>query len=288
MTLIISAVNEKGVWQISDRRLVNLNPYKVVTDSATKMIRLDLTDGKAIIGYAGVGSVGDTEISEWLKRLFRGQKMSYREARNLLAASATRRISPRTRTAHEFSIASIVNGRPKFEVVAADWPGTLWRGGDTPKGNFGSWTPSQQIRHCVYFSGSGRSALTRKDQRIAVRTLKRSILQADQLEAALVHLHRVAYRKLKTKTISSDCICTHIDVDGGGWSHLHSSTEKKTITIPTISGGLPVDDIAKALMEVEGPELVAALREKRKPRSKTQEVQQALKTIDLTKDDSLP
>jgi len=70
MTLVISAVTPRGVWQISDRRLVDLKTGNVVTDSATKVFRLDLTDAKACISYAGVGSVADNEISEWLKRLF--------------------------------------------------------------------------------------------------------------------------------------------------------------------------------------------------------------------------
>jgi hypothetical protein len=288
MTLIISAVTSRGVWQLSDRRLIDPNTGDVLTDSATKVFRLELTDAKACIGYAGVGSVADAEISEWLKRLFRGRSLDYRAARNLLAASATKRLGPLVRDLHEFSIAAVVSGQPRFEVVAADRTQRVWKRGATPPGQFGSWSPQGRLRHCVYFSGSGRAVLNRADQRLVVQTLKRKSLTAAQLEDALVRLHRLAYQRLAPRTISYSCICTHIDEHGGGWSHLHDSHGTTVVSVPTIGSGLPVDEIAAEILRVQGPELNAALRERRTLKPNTEQVQEALKRIDTTPDDSLP
>jgi len=288
MTLVISAVSPRGVWQISDRRLVHPKTGSVVTDSAIKAFRLELADAKACIGYAGVGSVADNEISEWLKRLFRGRKLDYRGARNLLAVSATKKLGTVVETSHEFSIAAVVAGQPKFEVVAMDRTQQMWQRGATRAGQFGSWTPHGPLRYCVYFSGSGRSVLTRRDQLLAVRTLKRNMLTPGQLEAVLVRLHRLAYQRLRQKTISYECICMHIDEHGGGWSHLHDSKGTTTISIPTVASGLPVDDIAAAIMRVQGPELIAALNERRRPKASIDQVQEALKKVDTIPDDSLP
>jgi hypothetical protein len=288
MTLIISAVSPRGVWQITDRRLLHPRTGNVVTDTATKVFRLELADAKACIGYAGVGSVTDNEISEWLKRLFRGRKLDYRGARNLLAASATKKLSAVVSTLHEFSIASVVAGQPKFEVVAMDRTQQMWQRGATPAGQFGSWSPQGRLRYCVYFSGSGRAVLTRRDQRLVVRTLKRNLLTAAQLEAALVRVHRLVYERLRPKTISYECICTHIGKHGGGWSHLHDSNGTTTISIPTVASGFPVDDIAAAITRIDGPELIAALNEERRPKSNIDQVQEVLKGVAMTPDDSLP
>jgi len=288
MTLIISAVTSRGVWQLSDRRLIDPKTGDVVTDSATKVFRLELTDAKACIGYAGVGSVDHAEISEWLKRLFRGRSLDYRSARNLLAASATERLGPKVPELHEFSIAAVVSGQPRFEVVAVDRTEQAWQGDATAPGQFGSWSPQGRLRHLVYFSGSGRAGLNRADQRLVVRTVKRKSLTATQLEDALVRLHRLAYQRLAPKTISYECICTHIDEHGGGWSHLHDSDGTTIVTVPTIVSGLPVDEIASEILRVQGPELIDALRERRAPNPNTEQVQEALRRIDTRPDASLP
>ncbi len=287
MTLIISAVSAKGVWQVSDRRLINPETREVFTDSAIKVVRLDFTDAKACVGYSGIGSVADQEISKWMQRLLIGRRRSYREVRNLLAASASEKLSPLVGTTHEFSIVAIIDGRPHFEVLAVDRDQQYWKGGTAP-GQFGSWTPHSQIRRCVYFSGSGRVHLNRSDQRVAVRALKRKATTPEQLEAALVYLHRVAYSKPASPTISRDCICTHINAEGGGWSHLHHANGQSTIAVPTIAAGLPVDVIAKEILEIEGPELAKALKENRKPSPHIDRVNEALRQIRTTPDDSLP
>jgi len=79
-----------------------------------------------------------------------------------------------------------------------------------------------------------------------------------------------------------------MDVDGGGWSHLHDSSGVTTLPVPTVASGLPVDEIAAAILRVEGPELIAALKERRTPKPNTEQVNDALKRIETTPDDSLP
>jgi len=288
VTLIISAVSDKGVWQLSDRRLMDPQTGQVVTDTATKVIRLELSNAKVCIGYSGVGSVADQEISQWLKRLFRGRRMTYREARNMLAASATKRLTPHVGAVHEFSLVAIVEGRPHIEIIAADRNQKLWESTTVPSGQFGSWSPQGQILRGVYFSGSARESLKRKDRRIAVRTLKRKTVGSEQMEAELVHLHRIAYSSANPPTISSDCISTHIDEHGGGWSRLYTPTGMRTISIPTVSSGLPVDEIADVIVRIEGPVLKRALKRGQKASPKTDAINEALRRIDTTPDDSLP
>ena len=72
MTLIISIASPKGLWQCSDVRLsLNGNP---LSKPGMKHIRLNCHDGRALIGYSGVGKVGEIEISKWVRQALRGYK----------------------------------------------------------------------------------------------------------------------------------------------------------------------------------------------------------------------
>ncbi|MDT7043107.1 hypothetical protein [Candidatus Nitronereus thalassa] len=286
MTLVISAVSNKGLYQVSDRRLMNWSGTTTLTDDATKTVRLDLQDGKALVSYAGIGRVRDLQISEWLKRILRGQKLKYLEFRNLLAEKATQKITPLEATLHEFVIVANVEGKPRFEVISSDRTGNYYNSGSARNGVFGTFAPPR-IRSSVYFSGSGRDALSRQDKRVAVQAIKRRNLTSQQFEAVLVHLHLTAWKQQRNGSVSRDCICTHVDSQGGGWSHLHTSNGTSVYNLPSIMGGLPADDISKAIMKIVGPELSAAVREGRTPRSTIAEVQDALKGIELTPEDSL-
>lgn len=283
MTLVISAINRNGAWQCSDRRLTTTTGDRVITDVATKSFRLGVENGTVLVSYSGIGGIGERQVSEWMKRLFRGQRLDYRAARNLLAAAATRRLTPRN-VDHEFSICGFVDGHPLFEVLASDRTGQNWVGKAAPAGAFGSYLPRARFRRVVFFSGSGRSHLTRPELRLAVRTLKRRRLRPTEMEQVLVHLNRLVSER--TATVGHDCICSYMDAEGGGWARLHDASGQTTIPVPTISGGLPMDEIGMRLVEAVGPEMAEALREERTPNVST-ELDDILRTLDLQQDDRI-
>jgi len=74
MTLIVSLVGENSIWLLADRRL-SFKSGKP-KDDARKIMLLDCSDGKAIIGYAGLGATTlGTEPSDWISNVLRGRNL---------------------------------------------------------------------------------------------------------------------------------------------------------------------------------------------------------------------
>ena len=67
MTLILSCINKDTIYQISDRRLIQLQePYSVVDDESNKAV---LLDGRIAFGYTGLASLGGVRTDEWLMKV---------------------------------------------------------------------------------------------------------------------------------------------------------------------------------------------------------------------------
>lgn len=72
---------------MADRRLTVAN--KVLRDDATKICCLDTLDGKAIIGYAGLGATArGMEPSEWVSNSLRGLHVTIEQALEVLVNAA--------------------------------------------------------------------------------------------------------------------------------------------------------------------------------------------------------
>ncbi len=87
VTLVISIQTNRSLWLMADRRLTVAN--KVLRDDATKICCLDTLDGKAIIGYAGLGATArGMEPSEWVSNSLRGLRVTIEQALEVLANAA--------------------------------------------------------------------------------------------------------------------------------------------------------------------------------------------------------
>lgn len=73
MTLVLALRGRTTIWMLADRRLTA--GQRIVSDSATKLVRLESDGHKAIIGYAGLGATAaGTQPSEWMNNVFRGRR----------------------------------------------------------------------------------------------------------------------------------------------------------------------------------------------------------------------
>ena len=118
MTLVITVVSHRGLWQVSDQR-----PRiggRFFDHVSMKHIRLEAQNGKAIIAYAGLGMVGDMLISEWIRKLLRGSKRPLDEYLGVLKEASDRKLTPfcrKSKTPHTFSIAAFRDGCPTLYLI---------------------------------------------------------------------------------------------------------------------------------------------------------------------------
>src|SRR5437868_6115328 len=120
MTLILGVTGPESIWLLADRRLSGT----VTRNDARKLLRLEATDGVAILGYAGLGATPRTEPADWMAATLRDRKRPM-EATLSFLAGAMRRQLPRHllrmpnvhAPAHNVVIPALVNGKPKLYAI---------------------------------------------------------------------------------------------------------------------------------------------------------------------------
>jgi hypothetical protein len=130
MTLVLALTSPKSIWLVTDRRLST--PNGVVNDHARKFMRLETYDGRALIGYAGLGATrGKTEPADWMARVLRGRNLSVDQSIGVLAAAMNDRLRPHidmlpagVLRGHQVIAPAFVNGKPElYEIQLYRQPG---------------------------------------------------------------------------------------------------------------------------------------------------------------------
>src|SRR6266446_4609182 len=119
MSLNLTIVNKWGIWQCSDHRVTNPETGKIEDDFSVKHVLFTCPDGKALLVYAGAGTVtkpGITvSIADWIRETLRGPNRTLDQTCKALRENATRDLAPlflRCRIQHMFTIAAFLEGRP--------------------------------------------------------------------------------------------------------------------------------------------------------------------------------
>lgn len=123
MTVIISVIGREAIWLAADRRL-SRNGLPVKED-ATKVTLLETMDGRAILGYAGIGlTQGGVEPSDWLGAILRGRNCKLDHAMNFVKAAfeseLPRFFRARQIPCHHLLTPCFIEGRPWLYVLRAD------------------------------------------------------------------------------------------------------------------------------------------------------------------------
>ena len=79
----------ESIWLVADRRLSY--PGRRPRDDARKTAILHATDGKALLGYAGLGATArGTEPADWMCAVLRSRKISIVDAVGTISAAMQR------------------------------------------------------------------------------------------------------------------------------------------------------------------------------------------------------
>ena len=84
MTLIVTITRPDTIWLLADRRLSGAG--RGPKDDACKVMFLETTDGKAILGYTGVGATGlGNQPADWMARVLHGKNLPLEQSLGVLA-----------------------------------------------------------------------------------------------------------------------------------------------------------------------------------------------------------
>ena len=256
MTLIMTVVSRAGIWQSSDHRLsARTQPYR---DPSIKHVRLDCTDGKALLAYAGIGRVGDTHISDWVRRLLRGKRRSIHEALHTLVECSTARLAPisaRANLPHTFAVGAFRDGDPRLYVI------TNRVGSDNgvvfpaPKFYWHAWDigPAEKAV-IVYLDGSGAHSIKNNDAELLIAehievNWGKAVLK-DAIIDNLAFLNRRAARNSKFVQVSPECVISYLAPDGSMNHRWDGAPLFPPMTVlPHVAGEFDI----KQIMEIMGP-----------------------------------
>ncbi len=224
MTLAITVISYHGVWQATDHRLSRAG--EIVADDSIKHVKLLTRDGQAVLAYAGVGRIGKLDISDWVRRLLRGDNRILRDQVNILCGASTRKLAGvcrRARTPLTFSIGGFESGvptlymisnrvrRPNGNIVGEEFVVKCIRLNDAGQNDVG-----------VHVEGSGANALRGDElqqliQGIIRRRAKKPSLWRDMMGAIAEIIKRASEDERSHGTVSKQSVVTYLPAPRGAF-----------------------------------------------------------------------
>lgn len=212
MTLNITLINQHGIWQCSDNRLVDLVTGATLVDNSMKHVALRCPDGVALIAYAGIGLMKpDIEISDWIREILRGETRTVDESLVFIREAATRDLGPALagRYHHMFTVGAFLNGKPWLaQIRNFSVPSPLSPGPPLPE----FMTVAERVPSSGVVSTFGASVSSRDGKRLD-RIANRRPRKPKQFMDLLASVSQATAKKL-SKTVSPHCLVTYAPPTG--------------------------------------------------------------------------
>jgi hypothetical protein len=261
MTLIVGLTGPESVWMLADRKLTFYDGREPRND-ARKILLLRTEDGRAILGYAGLGITGmGNEPSDWMSAVLRGRNYPLERALGTLALAAAAQL-PRHLTAigqpHAILIPAFLLDQPRLYTIGID-------AGGQAQFHFHGKNAAGRLRATrIGLAGSGSRELLRDKtwMRPLLKLLRRvdnGSIRPQILSDLLAGLnHRV---NLVDKTVSDECIVAWQYRDGGalgggGGQQFYAGTRRlDSPGLPTIWNGRDMTALVEVIMKHSLPSI---------------------------------
>lgn len=312
MTLVLTALGRESVWMVTDRRLTVGS--RVVTEEAIKVVDLGTSNGRVLIGYAGIGATAKgTQPSDWIVALLRGARPDLAQALSHLARAAERQLPPHLKmmrggSSHVMLIAGFEEAAPKVFAIAqgtaADRTPFALRYEQVfgpPRANGKHPTPR------IASTGTGTPALW-ANKKAWMRKILRLIsrhesgdVSSEMVATELAGMNFYAHERTDG-TVGPNCLVVwryrNGAVIGGGAQQAFEGLRKAkdppiirkakyTPIIPAVDGGYDVGQLVKLTMESTMPTLVEAIKTGTPPRDTSEEMKAAVARGNWERDERL-
>ena len=254
MTLIITALADDAVVQVSDRRLT-LADGTVFSENANKAICVDCADSRVSVAYTGLARIDTTPTDHWLVDLLTDISAAKKSFPDVVAAVAER-------ATERFRALRHLRDRRGLSLVFAGFgpPGAVMALVSNQEDSSGQWLPAVSDRFESGFwlrdehvmrkldlmvSGAEAAvtpALTDAIERIRSRFLDRS--PEERVNVLVDVLRRAAKHPHHGWLIGEDCMGVIVANDGGFMSTYHSETSTAVSYMPHYVGsGMSARDV---------------------------------------------
>jgi hypothetical protein len=268
VTLIVAATGPESIWLLADRRISY--QHRPPKDDARKIMFLDTDDGKAILGYSGLGETAlGTEPADWMSAVLRGRRLSLEQSLGVLT-DATKRQLPRHMVrlpgdggvTYNIIVPAFVHNKASLYTIdlvfSPDRTGYSFR---YTRHVTGRSIPAKSRTPRLAIAGSGAFYLMKRKKWMhdLLRLLK--AYDRERLSATVVADHFAAlnyevYGGLQDKTVGPRCIVAWRNGKngarrGGGGHQFYTGTTRDAISpsLPTIANGMDIS----ALLDVITP-----------------------------------
>jgi hypothetical protein len=260
LTLVMTIVAPWGVWQCSDQRAAwvvrnqRTGELTVIRtdDSSVKHIQFQCRDGAALLAYSGLAKVGTDDISDWLRRLLRGQSRTVDETLiRIREAADTKLARPAAALGleHAFLVGAFLQGRP-WPVGIANTPAM----GSPPLDHFETSALRPEQTPTGLAVGGGWEAISDRDWALLRRIVHRRPAKPEDYSRTLARVHRRAKQSghKASKMISEACITSFMPPSGEGGqtaTHWSSGDPFAAKPVPLMASGVDTSELHRVAVE---------------------------------------
>jgi hypothetical protein len=272
VTLVLAATSTDSIWLAADRRLSGEG--RAPKDDGRKIMLLETDDGKAILGYAGLGATAlGTEPADWMSTVLRGRRLPLELSLSVLAEAIKKRLPPhlvrfpRNKVAaHSVIVPALVKNEPRFYSIDLAFSpdrknyGFRYTKWQTPPSLRGKLLPEKARTPRFAIAGSGAIYLMRRTKwvRDLLRILKaydREKVSANAVADHFAALNHEVCRNLGSGTVGPRCIVAWRNGEsgprrgGGGQSYYTGTTrDANSPSLPTIANGMDIRAVCGVVM----------------------------------------
>jgi hypothetical protein len=255
MTFALALAARSSIWACTDRQLTDLQTPSRSGRSGVKVTSIEASDGIALLAYAGVGRVGDTQVSRWAYRALVNRRMPIENCLACINDAARRKLAAHARfanTTHLFIAAAICGDRHYAYELDFESPHCFIRH-----------QPKSSTHVKVIVTGSGALYVDKIVQaRIVgiarlVKRFERKQVSSKFLAAQLASLNieiskRGRSRAPPDERVSAEAVVIYRAKDRTGEQWCFDATgnvcRDPVGVVPTAMGGFPATDIAALCM----------------------------------------
>lgn len=263
MTLNQTIVNQWGIWQCSDHRLVNPATGRVVTNHSIKHVILRCTDGAALLAYAGAGQVNSVDLSDWIRETLRGESRTLNESLILIRENATHDLAPilhRRGICHMFSIGAFLAGRP-WAVQIRNFNAPAGVPSGVVLDHFETAAKVADSGQGFAFVYGDLQAVTHPDQKKLVALATRKPRQPKDFRNLLASINRrAATTPSGRRTVSPGCVTSYIPPKGEPFEcEFHGGAAAPSpLVIPTLLFGIDITEMQRTMMQQMKPGILSS------------------------------
>jgi len=258
MTFAVVLASRTAIWACADRQLTDKQNPRRSSKSGVKIVAIETPDAVALLTYAGVGSVRDTQVSQWVYRTLRGlNNIPLERSLEHIADAGRRRLvqyAKRESIDHFFTAAAIRDGKHYvYDIDLRKNPPLIIR--RIPK-------TRNQVK--IGMSGSGGLYVYRYEfSRLKwlarlIRQYEREKVSAEFVARQLASLNVSISARARAdgnNTVSPESIVIHRHPKGkraGGrqwcFDANGNTIDDLDAAVPTLANGMPVSEITAAIM----------------------------------------